>query len=567
MIATTPVQHFRARGFFMSDVEQFAMQPKPPEEATATLTAENGKPNNKKIVVCCDGTGNEFAGVNSENSNSNVVKLYTALKLNNQQIAYYHPGVGTMGDPTKAGVPRKWSVIKGLAFGQGFEENVLDAYRYLMQHYNSGDTVYLIGFSRGAYTARALAGLLQGYGLLCRGNEGHIPYAWRMYTQQMQDQRQQNRHTIATDYSFRDTFSHKDFMLHFVGLWDTVSSVGWISTPLRLLHLAQNPIIVTGRHAISIDERRCFFVDNLWGEPVDVEIPAVLCGTARENEIPKMQDILQVWFAGVHSDVGGSYPQLKSGLSNITLKWMMDEAKAADIVFDPIRRNVVLGEPPTPAEDPCGLTAGIAPLYEKPLSSPLHNSLTLPWWLLEVFPHRYYDRDDSHEKMRIPLAARRRLHKGALVHSSVRDRLQEKVCYRPPNVSLEEIQTPASTPGCYVFEPIKCREGGWRENWLLVFTVSVLEIALGLFLLAHLLLWGAECLVWLLQRFDWLGHHALAKTDYSNFAAMYGIVRAWTQRVRSTHSLWILRRFWPLIVAAIVVIWRFLVATARRVKT
>ena len=97
-----------------------------------------------------------------------------------------------MGAPNARNrLERKWSVLKGLAFGAGFRDNVFDAYRFLMDNYddNGGDPdhVYLFGFSRGAYTIRALSGLLHGYGLLCRGNEGHLPYAWRMFTDQVKD--------------------------------------------------------------------------------------------------------------------------------------------------------------------------------------------------------------------------------------------------------------------------------------------------------------------------------------------------------------------------------------------
>src|ERR1700712_5949073 len=82
----------------------------------------------KKIVICCDGTGNEFG-----DTNSNVVRLYTALKIDNTQVGYYHPGVGTMGNPAVQGSVFRWfSKVGGLAFGTGFKDNVLDAYRYLM---------------------------------------------------------------------------------------------------------------------------------------------------------------------------------------------------------------------------------------------------------------------------------------------------------------------------------------------------------------------------------------------------------------------------------------------------
>src|SRR6202012_2654787 len=103
-----------------------------------------------------------------------------------------------MGDPTiRWRIPRWWSMVKGLAFGSGFQANVLDAYRYLMEVYNDGDEIYLFGFSRGAYTARAVAGMLHGYGLLCRGNEGHILYAWKMFCEDVEDSRQELKKSRA----------------------------------------------------------------------------------------------------------------------------------------------------------------------------------------------------------------------------------------------------------------------------------------------------------------------------------------------------------------------------------
>lgn len=551
----------------MADVDQEGKQPKPPNEAAGVDALKLGRPTPKRIVVCCDGTGNEFAGVDAKDSNSNVVKFYTALQLGYEQYAYYHPGVGTMGDPTKKGLGRLWSQVEGLAFGKGFEENVLDAYRYLMQHFNAGDTVYLIGFSRGAYTARALAGLLHGYGLLCRGNEGHIPYAWRMYTQKVQDQLQQNRHTIEPDFSFRDTFCHPTFMLHFVGLWDTVSSVGWISTPLRLLHLAQNPTIVYGRHAISIDERRCFYQDNIWGPPVEVLLPPALCGTDEGAKVPKVQNLLQAWFCGVHSDVGGSYPQLQSGLSNVTLEWMMKEAESCGVVFDPLRRKVVLGETVTAAQDPCKTVASLEPLYEKPKSSPVHKSLTLPWWLLEIFPHRYYTSDDGKEKMRIPLGAFRNIPAGSLIHASVKKRMHEDICYRPPNISPEEIVAPAhgTVPaGYFVFEPKRCRTGSWRENWFVVFLISVLEVAIGLYLAARLLLWTLEFLNRLGHVVIWFGRNILPKSQQGPTIWVLDRIRPLVVEATSPHRSIALHWLWLLAIAAVIVAVNFVFARLRR---
>lgn len=361
----------------------------------------------KNIVICCDGTGNEFC-----DANSNVVKLYTALAIDNNQVGYYHPGVGTMGDPAvRHPVARWWSKVKGLAFAAGFKDNVFDAYRYLMATYNDGDRIFLFGFSRGAYTVRALAGLLDGYGLLCRGNEGHLPYAWRLYIDQHDDR---NKHSIdeSKDFtlSFKQTFSHKDLAIHFVGIWDTVSSVGWVSSPLRLFNVSHNRTILRGRHAVSIDERRCFYMDNLWGD--------ALAG----------QDLLQVWFAGVHSDVGGSYSQATSGLSNITLEWMLNEAAKAGVLLVQDRVDLVLGRGSRTRR-------ASEALYTRPTSSPVHRSLKGFWWILELLPHLYYDKDHGKELYRVPLGARRKLPPGAFVHHSVKKRMEEPgFGYKPKNL-------------------------------------------------------------------------------------------------------------------------------------
>ncbi len=257
----------------------------------------------KNIVICCDGTGNEFG-----DHNSNVVKLYSALIIDGKrQVGYYHPGVGTMGAPSAHNkISEAWSVVMGLAFGAGLLANVGDAYRYLMNVYEDGDRVYLFGFSRGAYTVRALAGVIHMFGLLCPGNNGLIPYIIRLYAKRTRNAAgMKNTFEVADGFKF--TFC-RDCPLHFVGVWDTVSSVGWIWDPLKLPYTGQNPEIVNGRHAVSIDERRCYFRNNLWGD----QLPG--------------QSLKQVWFAGVHSDVGGSYAAAESGLSQIALEWMLCEA-------------------------------------------------------------------------------------------------------------------------------------------------------------------------------------------------------------------------------------------------
>ncbi|HUA61025.1 MAG TPA: DUF2235 domain-containing protein [Verrucomicrobiae bacterium] len=342
----------------------------------------------KNIVICCDGTGNEFRG----DGNSNVVKLYSTLIINETQIGYYHPGVGTMGSPTaRTWIEKHWSRIKGLAFGAGLLDNVADAYRYLMDAYADGDQVFLFGFSRGSYTARVLAGVLHMYGLLCPGNEGLIPYVVQMFAGKARKAAGM-KETLEVAENFKATFS-RDCPLHFEGLWDTVSSVGWVFSPLVLPFSARNPSMRVGRHAVSIHERRCYYRQNLWGAPFEG------------------QDIKQVWFAGVHSDIGGSYPEAESGLSKVTLEWMLHEAAGAGLRIDPDRAAVVLGKAPPPE--------AWMPRYVVPDGqATMHQSLRGAWWILELMPHRYVDFRSGKPvvRWRIPLGAFRRIPRESTIY-------------------------------------------------------------------------------------------------------------------------------------------------------
>jgi uncharacterized protein (DUF2235 family) len=356
----------------------------------------------KNIVICCDGTGNEFG-----DTNSNVVKLYSTLVIDGvQQVGYYHPGVGTLGAPAARGrFEKAWSIVMGMAFGAGLLDNVADAYHYLMECYEKDDQVYLFGFSRGAYTARALAGMLHMFGLLQPGNEAQIPYLLRMFAKRTKAA-DGMKDTLHVAEAFKATFS-RPCPLHFVGVWDTVSSVGWILDPLKLPYTGRNPDMHIGRHAVSMEERRCYFRNNLWGAP----FPG--------------QDIKQVWFAGVHSDVGGSYPELESGLSKDTLAWMLREAIAAGILVDPGKVDFILGQvPPSP------------PVSPNPLAD-MHESLKGAWWLLEFLPHSYYDPVAKRQKWRIPVGALRVIPEGSTLHRSVIERLHGRPDFRPKNLPTD----------------------------------------------------------------------------------------------------------------------------------
>jgi len=344
----------------------------------------------KNIVVCCDGTGNDF---DDPTTDSNVIKLHEMLVIGDAQAAYYHPGVGTMGSPKARGwLDSQWSRVKGLAFGAGLLDNVADAYRYLMNTYVEGDRIYIFGFSRGAYTARAIAAVLHVFGLLRPGNEGLIPYILRLYAKHAKAAKASGD-IVPVEENFKYTFANA-VAIHFCGVWDTVSSYGWINAPIVLPFAGQNPSIRTGRHAVSIDERRCCYQDNLWGE----SLPG--------------QDIRQVWFSGVHSDVGGSYPEDTAGLSKIALEWMLLEAGTAGLLVDPARARMVLGySKPLPEK--------FLPAYVPPGNSlPPHNSLHGVWWALECFPRKTWAKGSA--SWSVPLGRwRRRIPRGSWIHESV----------------------------------------------------------------------------------------------------------------------------------------------------
>jgi uncharacterized protein (DUF2235 family) len=381
----------------------------------------------KNIVLCCDGTGNKYG-----DDNSNVVKLYTCLKDNGYQRCYYHPGVGTMGDPRHTSwLGRKASIVGGLAFGMGFTDNMADAYRFLMDHYADGDHIYLFGFSRGAYAVRALAGALRVYGLLCKGNEGHLPYLLEMYSARSRDAFNKNdRKQIKTDSisdGFRETFS-RTVPIHFMGIWDTVSSVGGIYDPVKLLYDGQNAIVRKARHAVSVDERRCFFQANLLGEPLCPPATPVLAENYPDPD-DHNQDIVQAWFAGVHSDVGGSYTQVESSPAMDALRWMLADAEADGLQINDEKRDAIYG----------GLSPHYPGLVEMNRAAAslncLHSSLTWKWVPLEAFPHKYFDEMGKKRWRLTPWPHSREIPDGALLHPSLRHRLAAKLGYKPKNLN------------------------------------------------------------------------------------------------------------------------------------
>ena len=353
----------------------------------------------KNIVLCCDGTANQFAP-----DNTNVVKLFSVLVHNDpRQRTYYQPGIGTMEPPgALTPIGRRITRALGMALGAYLENDIRNACAFLMQEHEPGDRVFLFGFSRGAYTVRSLAALLRMYGLLFRGNEPMIPYAIRMMMaidEARKGKPDLHERTIRNYFELAAAFKSamaRECKPHFVGVWDTVSSVGWIANPLKLPYVADNGDIAVGRHAVALDERRAFFRTNLWRLNTDT----------RDTHGPV--DLKQVWFAGVHSDVGGGFPEPESGLSKLALEWMLDEAVDHGLLVDADRRNAMLGGDPRSARpDPRGQ---------------MHESLTGPWHVAEYVPKQHFDFSTRQTTWRANRYRRRTVPADALVHWSVYER-------------------------------------------------------------------------------------------------------------------------------------------------
>ncbi len=268
----------------------------------------------KRIILCCDGTWNQA----DQESNgvpcpTNVVKLgYRIAKRDGPilQIIYYDQGVGT------GNVVDRFS---GGAFGEGLEDNIHDAYRFLVANYEPDDELFLFGFSRGAFTSRSIAGMIRKCGILRREFVQHYRAAIELYRS---ENHPEDDHSIKfrKDYS---VYGVQDIKLKCVGVWDTVGALGIPLRGLRALTRSDHQFHDTelsgtvehAYHALAIDEHRAPFEPALWAyKPKDG------------------QRVEQVWFCGAHSDVGGGYAE--TALSDITLEWLIGKAGEAGLKFD-----------------------------------------------------------------------------------------------------------------------------------------------------------------------------------------------------------------------------------------
>ncbi|KAJ7357885.1 hypothetical protein DFH08DRAFT_436982 [Mycena albidolilacea] len=272
----------------------------------------------RNLVVSIDGTSNQFG-----QKNTNVVALHNRVLRDAKQNKYYNCGIGTyVPDQNKMSWKywqQKFDNALDLAFAFKFKEIILKAYRWLSETYQPGDKIFLFGFSRGAYQVRTLAGMIETIGLIDAGNDELIPFGYEIYSERHKGALTEHAKDIAT--TFKETCS-REIRIHFVGVWDTVSSIGvFRGKPLPLTSTAEHICIV--RHALALDERRVKF------------LPEYINHGDITSTSPPI-DIKEVWFAGSHSDIGGGLQENTAlNLSSVPLLWMENEAEANGLRLKP----------------------------------------------------------------------------------------------------------------------------------------------------------------------------------------------------------------------------------------
>lgn len=435
----------------------------------------------RTLVLCFDGTGDQF-----DDDNSNIVNFVSLLKKNDsrKQLVYYQAGIGTYTIPQIA-KPMMAKVHKALdaMIGVHLNAHVMSGYEFLMQNYQYGDKVFLFGFSRGAYTARALAGMVHKVGLLPKSNYQQVPFAYKMYSREDETGWKQSA-------AFKKAFSI-DVDIQLLAVWDTVGSVGVI--PKRLPFTTFNTHVKHFRHALALDERRVRFKPNFFNRPTPEEVELGLKWGQKESSKSKKgpqrqktkrawekqyasnglhsTDVEEVWFAGCHCDVGGGSEknEVRSNLARIPLRWMVRECfkLKTGILFDRRMFEVIGMDPnnlwpvvkqrPPPVHQ---FSGNPPPKIRTFMTTPGKNGLLVEddsfvseeeedladakakindmldiaksWWILELVPQKIrYQKDDDTWATRIAVNLGRgrvvpkQASNGVKIHRSVKLRMEQ----------------------------------------------------------------------------------------------------------------------------------------------
>jgi uncharacterized protein (DUF2235 family) len=359
-------------------------------------------------VLCCDGTWNTA----DQKCPTNVTKLVLGIADRDgqgmEQRVFYHRGVGT----------GPWDHLGGGAFGVGLSRNVQDTYRFAVENYEDGDELWLFGFSRGAFTARSTAGLIRNSGVLKRQFQDRIPQAYDLY-------RDRTAHPRGVEAQlFRRSFSYEPG-IRCIGVWDTVGALGIPLSGLPLVDqfnkrwqfhdTALSTRVDNAFQALAIDEKRRPFEPTLWQQQADAG----------------GQRLEQAWFAGVHSDVGGGYPE--GGLADVALMWMVSRAVSVGLAFRPDAFPSVA--PPEARDDVI--------LVQQDPRGMLHESRTGLYRVTPPLHRPIGEKDPAHEQ----------------VAAAALERRDADPAYRPPGLEAyltahpQDAPLPAPRPAAEAEEP------------------------------------------------------------------------------------------------------------------
>ncbi|KAJ7469019.1 hypothetical protein FB451DRAFT_368484 [Mycena latifolia] len=453
----------------------------PCDSACGTRTSRN-------LVVSLDGTSNQFG-----DHNTNVVELHSRILVDPsaEQLTYYNCGIGTYA-PNRAKTFKYWRQrfdnVVDLAIAWNFQTIVLKAYRWLCNEYRPGDKIFLFGFSRGAYQVRTLAGMIEKVGLVNAGNQELIPFAYEVYCERLKGKETDEAPIMAP--RFKETFS-RTVKIHFVGAWDTVSSVGVVRhKPLPLTSSAEHICIF--RHALALDERRVKFLpeyvdggnsnsspenglarrasimidagnksaqragtgdtDESWFSreskserptgATDVKFSTASPPAPDSRSRRRVTNTKEVWFAGTHSDIGGGLKNnLDLNLSSVPLLWMENEAASAGLRLRPRK-------------------TGGAWNWNDLRNDKTHESLKSLWRPMELLPLKRLSFKNATDVTHAPhLGGGRIIAPGQRIHASVAFKKQE---YHPRASFREAGGIPWES---FVGQDIDAGDFDWASEW------------------------------------------------------------------------------------------------------
>lgn len=375
-----------------------------------------------------DGTGNEVVC-----NPSNVLKLFRIVQKNDKQCVYYHPGIGTVGKVDAwARISQNTKGVFELASGYGLDDESLGAYTFLVEHYQDDDCVFLFGFSRGAYTVRALAGFIHVIGLLPLDQLNIANYALSAYKKTVEKGKAHQAADLHPAWQFGKTNSTRPITIDFLGVCGIP-----IPSMQTLPHTRRNSSVKVFRHAKAIDERRRFFRLNRWQDPQDRQsVRSAEQGAARYQTglVCRRPRRCRRRLQG----------RMRRSIQ-ISSHWMIDEAvEYGPLISMRMRDHIALGQNDANASE----------IFVAPDSTAkLHDSMTTAWKSIEWIPKRVkYEEWKSRPKLDgfyVPCAEPRPFKlvdpfsDGEIekptprIHQSVVDRIDLVPTYRPINLPPE----------------------------------------------------------------------------------------------------------------------------------